>query len=240
GGFVRRLREDEGTWMGHILEHLALEVQHFAGAGVAYGKTRSTGLRGEYYLVYAYEDAEVGIRAGELAERFLRSIIPAELHGAPADPRFDVQAELGELAALARHNQAARLAEQTRAAERSLPERSLAEPLVVLVAGEESVSDVAGSVAAKLAAFSGSGGLADAVGASREREVLQERHDAVVIATTRQLLLDTGLGVLRCDGAAVLGRLHGRRDPLQLPMEIAERSVQLVNGSAEAAAEKIV
>src|SRR5690606_30386984 len=65
GGFVRRLREDEGTRMGHILEHLALEVQHLAGSAVAYGKTRSTGRRGEYYLVYAYEDVEVGIRAGE-------------------------------------------------------------------------------------------------------------------------------------------------------------------------------
>ena len=78
GGFVRRLREDEGTWMGHILEHVALELQHLAGAAVTFGKTRSLERAGEYYLVYAYEDEAVGVRAGELAERFLRSILPTE------------------------------------------------------------------------------------------------------------------------------------------------------------------
>ncbi|MDF1801130.1 MAG: cyanophycin synthetase, partial [Planctomycetota bacterium] len=41
GGFVRRLREDEGTWMGHIFEHVAIELQNVAGARVTFGKTRS-------------------------------------------------------------------------------------------------------------------------------------------------------------------------------------------------------
>ena len=43
GGFLRRLREDEGTWMGHIMEHCALEIQSVAGSDVTFGRTRSTG-----------------------------------------------------------------------------------------------------------------------------------------------------------------------------------------------------
>ena len=43
GGFVRRLREDDGTWLGHVLEHVAIELQHLAGANVTFGKTRSVG-----------------------------------------------------------------------------------------------------------------------------------------------------------------------------------------------------
>src|SRR5918911_5721710 len=39
GGFIRRLRE--GTWMGHVIEHIALEIQCLAGTPVTYGKTRS-------------------------------------------------------------------------------------------------------------------------------------------------------------------------------------------------------
>ena len=39
GGFVRRLTEDDGTWMGHIMEHVALEIQNMAGSGVLSAKT---------------------------------------------------------------------------------------------------------------------------------------------------------------------------------------------------------
>ena len=46
GGFVRRLTEDEGTWLGHILEHVALELQNAAGSEVTFGKTRGTGTSG--------------------------------------------------------------------------------------------------------------------------------------------------------------------------------------------------
>src|SRR5690348_7612903 len=41
GGFLRRLREGEGTWMGHVLEHVAIELQNVAGEDVTFGKTRS-------------------------------------------------------------------------------------------------------------------------------------------------------------------------------------------------------
>ena len=67
GGFVRRLREDEGTWLGHVMEHCALEIQCMAGAEVTFGRTRSTGEPGQYNMVYAYHQRTVGLDAGRLA-----------------------------------------------------------------------------------------------------------------------------------------------------------------------------
>ena len=43
GGFFRRMREDDGTWLGHVLEHVAIELQNMAGEEVTFGKTRSAG-----------------------------------------------------------------------------------------------------------------------------------------------------------------------------------------------------
>ncbi|HEY0138090.1 MAG TPA: cyanophycin synthetase, partial [Nannocystis sp.] len=60
GGFVRRLREGEGTWLGHVLEHVAIEVQVLTGAKVTFGKTRESGAQGQYFVVYEYEEERVG------------------------------------------------------------------------------------------------------------------------------------------------------------------------------------
>ena len=80
GGFVQRLTEDKGTWLGHVLEHCAIEIQCMAGVRVAYGKTRSTGdATGVYHVVYEYEHAEVGLDAGRLAIDLLHSLLPARL-----------------------------------------------------------------------------------------------------------------------------------------------------------------
>ena len=79
GGFVRRLTEGDGTWMGHILEHVAIELQNIAGADVTFGKTRGTGTPGEYDVVYAYEQEDVGVAAGVLALDLLMHLLPAEL-----------------------------------------------------------------------------------------------------------------------------------------------------------------
>ena len=49
GGFVRRLQE--GTWPGHILEHVALELQNIAGTPGGFGRARETGIRGVYKVV---------------------------------------------------------------------------------------------------------------------------------------------------------------------------------------------
>ncbi|HEV7714199.1 MAG TPA: hypothetical protein VGO53_01305, partial [Steroidobacteraceae bacterium] len=52
GGFLRRMREDEGTWLGHVLEHVAIELQNVAGEEVTFGKTRGAGRPGVYTVVY--------------------------------------------------------------------------------------------------------------------------------------------------------------------------------------------
>jgi cyanophycin synthetase len=78
GGFVRRLTEDEGTWLGHILEHVAIELQNMAGESVTFGKTRGTGTDGEYDVVFEYDDTKVGLAAGELARELLLTLLPDE------------------------------------------------------------------------------------------------------------------------------------------------------------------
>ena len=79
GGFLRRLTEDEGTWMGHVLEHLAIELQNIAGGRVAFGRTRGTGVEGEYDVVYAYEQEDVGLAAGRLGLDLILHSLPDEL-----------------------------------------------------------------------------------------------------------------------------------------------------------------
>ncbi len=83
GGFLRRLTEGEGTWMGHILEHVAIELQNVAGAHVSFGKTRGNGVPGQYDVVYRYEHEEVGLEAGSLALALLDGILPEELRVRP-------------------------------------------------------------------------------------------------------------------------------------------------------------
>ncbi len=73
GGFIERLRQ--GTWMGHVLEHVALEFQRLAGGSVTRGKTRQTDERGVYNVIYAYHQEDVGIAAGQLAARLLNHLV---------------------------------------------------------------------------------------------------------------------------------------------------------------------
>ncbi|MCY7312371.1 MAG: cyanophycin synthetase [Pseudoxanthomonas sp.] len=81
GGFIRRMREGEGTWLGHVLEHVAIELQNVAGEDVTFGKTRSVGedRPGVYSVVYEYAQKEEGIAAGELAIKLLSSLLPVDL-----------------------------------------------------------------------------------------------------------------------------------------------------------------
>jgi cyanophycin synthetase len=93
GGFLRRLREDEGTWLAHVMEHVVLELQNIAGTDVSFGKTRSIeGKPGHYTVVFEYEDEAVGCAAGELALELLYSLMPEALRpaGAPG-PDWDFE-----------------------------------------------------------------------------------------------------------------------------------------------------
>ena len=96
GGFIRRMTEDEGTWIGHVWEHVALEIQGVAGNEVTFGKTRGTRReRGEYDMVYQFRHAEVGLAAGDLGMRLIQSLLPADVQAAieGADAAFDWDAE---------------------------------------------------------------------------------------------------------------------------------------------------
>ena len=86
GGFYRRMREDEGTWLGHVLEHVAIELQNLAGEAVTFGKTRSAGPPGVYTVVYEYEQRDEGIAAGDLALKLLCSLLPETIRPAGAVP----------------------------------------------------------------------------------------------------------------------------------------------------------
>jgi cyanophycin synthetase len=92
GGFVRRLTEGEGTWLGHVLEHVAIELQNVAGAHVTFGKTREGGEPGRYHVVYQYEQAEVGLEAGKLALALLHALLPPELRKESEAP-FEFETE---------------------------------------------------------------------------------------------------------------------------------------------------
>ncbi len=65
GGFLRRV--EEGTWAGHVIEHFALELQTLAGMDTGYGRTRETGEKGIYNVVFSYLEEEVGRFAGRAA-----------------------------------------------------------------------------------------------------------------------------------------------------------------------------
>jgi cyanophycin synthetase len=95
GGFITRLRD--GTWTGHIAEHIALELQNLAGTDVRHGKTRSTGEHGRYNVIYEFREEAVGIDAGKLAVRLVNHLV------APNDPgvALDFMAELEALIRLA-------------------------------------------------------------------------------------------------------------------------------------------
>lgn len=98
GGFIRRLTEDGGTWMGHIWEHVNIELQNIAGSDVTFGKTRETGKeKGQYNLVYEYKHRDVGLEAGRIGKQFLLSILPDNLKkelSSEIDDNFDFDSEI--------------------------------------------------------------------------------------------------------------------------------------------------
>jgi cyanophycin synthetase len=73
GGFLQRVQE--GTMLGHILEHVALELQNLVGINVGFGRTRETATPGVYQVVFEYQIEEVGRYAARAALRLCESII---------------------------------------------------------------------------------------------------------------------------------------------------------------------
>ncbi|MCU7496173.1 MAG: cyanophycin synthetase [Ignavibacteria bacterium] len=65
GGFLRRI--SEGTWAGHVIEHIALELQTLAGMDTGFGRTRATALPGIYNVVFNYFEEECGLYAADAA-----------------------------------------------------------------------------------------------------------------------------------------------------------------------------
>lgn len=104
GGFIRRLREDEGTWMGHIWEHVAIELQNMAGSDITFGKTRSLEEPGQYWVVYEYQHRDVGLEAGDLANKLLVSLLPDHVREAAdlsVDEDFNFEDELRDFVRMA-------------------------------------------------------------------------------------------------------------------------------------------
>ncbi|GAB4092480.1 cyanophycin synthetase [Flaviaesturariibacter terrae] len=88
GGFFHRV--EEGTWMGHVVEHIALELQSLAGMNTGFGRTRGTGEReGVYYVVFNYEEEEAGVYAAKAAVRVAEALTAGEA--------YDVEKDIQEL-----------------------------------------------------------------------------------------------------------------------------------------------
>jgi cyanophycin synthetase len=108
GGFLRRLKEDEGTWIGHIWEHVALELQNLAGSDVSFGRTRGTGEHACYNVVYQYKQRDVGLEAGKLGLRLLTHLMPSQVQqaiDADIDQDFDFADELHSFVRMAQRKE---------------------------------------------------------------------------------------------------------------------------------------
>lgn len=87
GGFYTRIQE--GTWMGHVIEHIALELQSLAGMECGYGRTRSTGTTGVYHVVFSYMEEAVGIYAAKASVKVAEALIKGE--------EYDIENDIREM-----------------------------------------------------------------------------------------------------------------------------------------------
>src|SRR5690606_30438260 len=76
GGFFQRVKE--GTWMGHVIEHIALEMQTLAGMMCGFGRTRQTSKEGVYNVVFSYMEEKAGQYAARAAVRVAEALISGE------------------------------------------------------------------------------------------------------------------------------------------------------------------
>ena len=90
GGFLERV--SEGTLMGHIVEHVALELQELAGMPVGFGRTRETSTPGVFNVVFEYVEEQAGRYAGRAAVRLCSSIVEKGTY-----PQVELEQDLADL-----------------------------------------------------------------------------------------------------------------------------------------------
>ncbi|MFI5172814.1 MAG: cyanophycin synthetase [Chitinophagales bacterium] len=83
GGFLSRV--SEGIWIGHVIEHIALEIQCLAGMESGYGRTRSTNTEGVYHVVFSYIHERAGLHAAKAAVKIAEALINNEPYDLDAD-----------------------------------------------------------------------------------------------------------------------------------------------------------
>jgi cyanophycin synthetase len=83
GGFFYRV--ERGTWMGHVIEHIALEIQTLAGMDTGFGRTRETSTPGIYNVVFSYVEEQVGLYAAEASVAIAEALIAGEAYDLEKD-----------------------------------------------------------------------------------------------------------------------------------------------------------
>jgi cyanophycin synthetase len=73
GGFFSRIKD--GTWLGHVVEHIALEIQTLAGMDCGYGRTRSAEKEGVYHVIFSYKVEKAGLYAAQAAVRIAQALV---------------------------------------------------------------------------------------------------------------------------------------------------------------------
>src|ERR1035437_5944179 len=83
GGFFERVKD--GTWMGHVIEHIALEIQSLAGMECGFGRTRGSGTKGMYNVVFSYMEETVGVYAAKASVKIAEALVDGSIYDLDAD-----------------------------------------------------------------------------------------------------------------------------------------------------------
>jgi len=85
GGFFERVKD--GTWMGHVIEHIAIELQSLAGIDAAFGRTRGAGKDGFYHVVFSCAEEKQGLYTAKAALRIAEALMEGEAYAVEEDIR---------------------------------------------------------------------------------------------------------------------------------------------------------
>lgn len=125
GGLFQRM--EEGTWLGHVIEHVALELQWLAGMQCGFGRTFGTAEEGVYQVLFAYEFREAGLYAAKAAVALVETLAEGKIYP-------NLQQDITELMALAANEKLGpstqALVDEAKA--RNIPVQALSESLIAL------------------------------------------------------------------------------------------------------------